>query len=437
MKPRSSRRLFAALTTASTSDDSTQLVLPTDCELVAGTFVVFKWENSCSLLPVNATLYCWGRQRSGAIEHVLAKYDLTQSSQLYRINSKLVSGAQWAWLKQIFVVVHRLFDDGAMCENVGKVRWINIMQCGMAYEVTRRECYRYHTNLYPKGSALTSFLKLNGLEVEPWYDGFQSSSSADETCANFGSTATSSSSLCSPPSDDRAAMNDGAAVTPPSSGSASSANTSRNNVDTRSSVWGDREWLSDVHIANVIFLLLHGQLPIPLEHRDLFQCVYPLTDQLLEHMLYRFDPGSLLMHTKADRGITLVFVNPNSNHWRLVILDGLHRQVILFDPLGVSLPASLSTAVREFVGLDFRVMDMQCCLQAAGWNCGVWALYIASKYVSAVVERVSRSDPVSSTASAQLSFQLCDQHDEYTVLTAESSSWQRYQNRAFANEVRK
>ena len=90
-------------------------------------------------------------------------------------------------------------------------------------------------------------------------------------------------------------------------------------------MWGDREWLSDVHIANIGFLLLHGQLAIPLEHRDLFQCVYPLTDQLFEHMLYRSDPGSLLMRAKVDRGITLVFVNPNSNHWRLVILDYISK----------------------------------------------------------------------------------------------------------------
>ena len=155
MKPRSSRRLFAA----SPLDDSTELILPSDCELVAGTFVVFKWENSCCILQVNATLYCWGRHRSGAIEHVLAKYDLTQSPQLHRINSKLVSGAQWSWLKQIFIVVHRLFNDSEMCESVAKVRWINIMKCGgMAYEVMRRECYHYHRNLYPKGSVLTSFL---------------------------------------------------------------------------------------------------------------------------------------------------------------------------------------------------------------------------------------------------------------------------------------
>ena len=444
MKPRSSRRLFAALTTSSAPDDANQLVLPTDCELIAGTFVVFKWENSCCILQVNTTLYCWGRQRSGAIEHVLARYELTQSPQLYRINSKLVSDAQWAWLKQIFVVVHRLFDDAAMCENVGKVRWINIMQCGMAYEMMRRECYRYHTNLYPKGSALTSFLKMRGVEVDPWYDGFPSSSSTDAPSTSSGSTATSSSSPSSPSSSDRAAANDGVAATegangtPPSSGSASSANTARDNINTSSPVWDDREWLSDVHIANVIFLLLHGQLAIPLEHRDLFQCVYPLTDQLFEHMLYRSDPGSLLMHAKVDRGITLAFVNPNSNHWRLVILDGLHQQVLLFDPLGVSLPASLSRAIREFVGSDYRMTDVQRCVQAEGWNCGIWALYIASKYVNAVVEGLSGNDSASSSSPlSQLPFQLCNEQDEYTVLTAESSSWQRYQNRTFSNEVRK
>ena len=178
MKPRSSRRLFATTTDDSVADESTQLALPTDCQLIAGTFVVFKWENCCCMLQVNLTLYCWGRRRSGAIEHVLDKYGLSQSPQLYRINSKLVSSEQWSWLKHVSVVVHRLFDDSEMCESVAKVRWINIMQCGMAYEVMRRECYHYNRNLYPKGSVLTSFLKQNGVEVEPWYDNSNSSNSA-------------------------------------------------------------------------------------------------------------------------------------------------------------------------------------------------------------------------------------------------------------------
>ena len=434
MKPRSSRRLFTAL--VPTPDDSTQLILPIDCELVAGTFVVFKWENSCCILQVNATLYCWGRQRSGAIEHVLAKYDLTRSPQLYRVNSKLVSDAQWSWLKQIFVVVHRLFDDSAMCESVSKVRWINVMQCGMAYDVMRRECYRYHRNLYPKGSALTSFLKQHGVEVEPWYDAFQSSSSAVDSVVTTTSSSSSSSS-CNEPAG-AAAATSGADGTPLSASSARVLPRPGGTMPSAGTlVWGDREWLSDVHIANVIFLLLYGQLPIPLEHRDLFQCVYPLTDQLFEHMLYRPDPGSLLMHAKVDRGVTLAFVNPNSNHWRLIILDGLHQQVTLFDPLGVSLPASLSSAVREFVGSDYRMIDLQSSVQAEGWNCGIWALYIAAKYVSAVVECLSMSGSNASASSAPLPFQLCDERDEYTVLNADSSSGQRYQNRVFASELRK
>jgi hypothetical protein len=254
---------------------------------------------------------------------------------------------------------------------------------------------------------LTSFLKQHGVEVEPWYDGF--SSAIDQSV-------TSSSSK-----DSGGGTIESAGSTLPSSGS----------DHTASYVWGDREWLSDVHIANTMFLLLYGQLAVPLEHRDLFQCVYPLTDQLFEHMLYRSDPGSLLMHAKADRGITLAFVNPNSSHWRLIIIDGLHRQVILFDPLGVSLPPVLSRAIREFVGPEYRVTDMQSCLQAEGWNCGIWALYVASKYVNAVVERLN------SNSDHPLHFQICDEHDEYTVLNAESTSWQRNQNRAFAGELRK
>ena len=40
-----------------------------------------------------------------------------------------------------------------------------------------------------------------------------------------------------------------------------------------------------------MFLLLHGQLVLPLEMRDLFQFVYPITDPLLMQMLQRDDPG--------------------------------------------------------------------------------------------------------------------------------------------------
>jgi integrase len=431
MKPRSSRRLFAGPVNSPTSEDSTPLILPSDCELVAGTFVVFKWENSYCVLQVNVTLYCWGRQRSGAIEHVLEKYGLSQSPQLYRVNSKLVSSAQWSWLKQVFVVVHRLFDDSEMCESVAKVRWINIMQCGLAYDVMRRECYRYDRNLYPKGSVFTSFLKQHGVEVEPWYDGFSSSSSSAPDHHSVTPVMNTSSSPSSNNSGGSGRGSSGSAGQAQSGGKAGSVAAQSNSAP----VWGDREWLSDVHIANVMFLLLHGQLAVPFEHRDLFQSVYPLTDQLFEHMLYRSDPGSLLVHAKVDRGITLVFVNPNSSHWRLVILDGLHQQVVLFDPLGVSLPTVLSRAIREFVGPEYRVTDMQSCIQAEGWNCGVWALYIASKYVNAVVERL-RSSSNDQASSSPLHFQLCDEHDEYVVLDAESTSWQRYQNRTFAGELR-
>ena len=98
-----------------------------------------------------------------------------------------------------------------------------------------------------------------------------------------------------------------------------------------------------------------------------------------------------------------------------------------------ALPTMLSRAIREFVGPVYRVTDMQSCLQAEGWNCGIWTLYAASKYVNAVVERLSSSD----RAPSPLHFQLCDEHDEYTVLNADSTSWQRYQNRSFAGELRK
>jgi hypothetical protein len=76
---------------------------------------------------------------------------------------------------------------------------------------------------------------------------------------------------------------------------------------------GDCEWISDVHIANLMCLLIYGQLQLPIETRDLFQCVYPMTDDLFEEMLYRSDLGSLLVQAKAGHGVTMVFFNPNNN----------------------------------------------------------------------------------------------------------------------------
>jgi hypothetical protein len=255
-KPRSSRRLFST----SEADESTELALPRDCELVAGTFVVLRWESHYCVLQVNVTLYCWGRQRSGAIEHVLHKHGLTDSPQLFRINSRLVSSAQWNWLKQIFVVVHRLFDDKETCETVTKVRWINLMHGELAYDVMRRECYRYRRNLYPKGSLLTSFLKLHGMEVEPWFDLCDASADRPTTPAPF---------FPSPTADGLEAPTWGGSRSSPSSAGSSTFAEVRGDGG-GGQAFGDHEWLSDIHIANLIFLLLYGQLPIPVEYRDVF-----------------------------------------------------------------------------------------------------------------------------------------------------------------------
>jgi hypothetical protein len=135
-------------------DESTHLILPEGCELVANTLIVFKWQDQCCLLQTNLTLYCWGVRRSGMIEHVLAKYGWTNSSHLHRVGSKLVSCQQWSWLKQVLVIVHRMFDEMETGDTVSKIHWLNIVDCRLAYELLRKECYHYHRNLYPAGSLL-------------------------------------------------------------------------------------------------------------------------------------------------------------------------------------------------------------------------------------------------------------------------------------------
>jgi hypothetical protein len=132
VKPRSSRRLFGSA--SATSDLSQHLTLPPDCELVANTFLVFKWQQQYCVLQANITLYCWGRRRSGAIEHVLEKYGLTRSSQLHHINCKDLDREQRCWLMHIFLVVHRLFDD--LETGTRWARCVGSMSCNAASLMT-------------------------------------------------------------------------------------------------------------------------------------------------------------------------------------------------------------------------------------------------------------------------------------------------------------
>ena len=387
-------------------DDSAQLVVPKGCDLVAGTFLIFRWQDEYCVLQTNLTLYCWGRRRSGAIEHVLEKYGWTHSAQLHRVNSALVSEELWLWLKGLFVIVHRLFDEKETGETVGKIHWLNIVQCRLAYDLLHRECSHYRRNLYPAGNALAVYLKQHGIEVDDW------SHSTDADAALPGDEVVH--------------------ATPPSSGSATSATSQlANDIAARAPALTEREWLSDVHIANLMFLLLHGQLALPLEMRDHFQCMYPMTDALFVQMLQQPEPGSLLTHAKMGH-VTLAFINPNNNHWRVIIFDGIQQQVVLFDPLGTSLHPSIVSAVRDFVGPTYRILDLQCCLQAESWNCGVWSLYIASRYISAVVEHLTSALP----ADGDIQATLRDGGSEYVVLDEHTSAAQRRMNQTFAGELR-
>ena len=375
--------------------------MPEGCELVAGTFVVFRWKEQPCILQVNLTQYCWGGQRSGALELVLEDHGLTHSPQLHHINSKLVTGGEWSWLREIFIVVRRLFDANEACDTVRKVHWLNIFECRLAYDLMLRQCHRYHFNLYPTGSLLCNHLKRYGVELDTWY-GVEDSERPTTP----------------PPPSSPAAP-----ATPPSS-----ENKHRADAAPSSTSLGEREWLSDIHLANLTFLLLHGQLDLPLERRDDFQCLYPMTDHLLVRTLAHAEPGSLLWHAKSGRGVTLAFVNPDNNHWRLLILDGIQRQVVLFDPLGRPLPVSIGRAVGQFMGPTFRVVDLLLHVQAEGWNCGVWCLYVASRYISAEL-----------AADGTMNFSATLQsHDGYTILDGhDSSAVQHRQNRTFANDLRR
>ena len=418
------QRRSERLQAPSSAMEPTRLVLPQGCDLVADTFVVFQWQDRYCALQSNVTLYCWGQRRSGAVEHVLEKYGWTHSPQLRRVNSKMVSDEQWRWLQQVFMVVLRLFDDKETGDTVGRVHWLNIMECRLVFELLRRECYYHHRNLYPKASLLPSFLKRYGVEVESW-PAWYSASSPDRA-------------VTPSPSPFSGQELEAAYPGTPSSGSSSSSADGAVGGSL-----GDREWLSDVHIANLMFLLLHGlpRMGLPLEMRDLFQCLYPMTDELFVQMLQRSDgleqaadphrAGSLPTHARTGGGVTFAFINPSNNHWRLIVLDGMHQQVVVFDPLGTPLPQAVMDAISTYMGPTFQVTDLLSCLQAEGWNCGIWAIFIASRYVSASVVHMDGG------GGGAMTFRPRDGQDDYAVLEGNSTNAQRQQNRRFAREVRR
>ena len=270
------------------------------------------------------------------------------------------------------------------------------------------------------------------MEVESWPDWYTvvdsedatPPSAADDTELALPGTPSSGSSSSSAAHDDL-----------PPAGSTSAAEI------------GDREWLSDVHIANLMFLLLHGQLVLPLEMRDRFQYVYPMTDELFVQMLGRADAdsgqagqddshraGTPLMHAKLGGGVTFAFINPNNNHWRLIVLDGMRHQVVLFDPLGTALPQPVTAALGRCMGQAFSIMDLQSCLQAEGWNCGVWALFVASKYVHTISAAMVSNER---SSNERVPFQPRNDEDEYAMLDSLCTTQQRQQNRQYAQHLRR
>ena len=396
-------------------DSSAQLVLPDECELVAGTFIVFRWRDQQCLLQVNLTLYAWGGQRSGALEMVLEEYGLTDSLQIHHINSKAVSVLQWKWLRQISVVVRRLFDAAEVLDTVGKIHWLNVVEYRLVYDLLRRQCYRYKHNFYPEASQLSTHLKRYGIELEAWYN-----ASADEQTTSDREPRTPTSG--------------GATSTLPATPPSPNAPTDGTGPLVAESL-GEREWLSDLHVANLMFLLLFGQLGLPLEQRDVFQLLYPMTDQLFVNALQRAEPGSLLMHAKSGRGVTLAFINPNSNHWRLVVLDGVQRLVVQFDPLGTRLPSVITRAITQFVGPSFRVIDLELHVQAENYDCGVWALYAASRYIAAASHHWAQQQEGSDLHMDESTL-MQPQGEAYVILNDHASSAERHLNKLFANELR-
>ena len=85
-------------------------------------------------------------------------------------------------------------------------------------------------------------------------------------------------------------------------------------------------------------------------------------------------------------------------------------------------------------GANLPMADLRSCVQAEGWNCGVWAVFIASRYAG-MAGAAYVDEEVADDASIT-GFLLRGGEDEYIVLDGHSDGQQRQQNRRFAQELR-
>lgn len=333
-----------------------------------------------------------GMRRSACMELILERYGWSHT-HIVRVGSTMVAPSQWQTLRTILSAALQLlrprqeFDEFFDCN---KVNWLNLIRCDHAYEIMRRQCLHINQlSSFPAAADLAYYLrqKVGATDIKPWP--LQLTANSD-VCSMLNAT------LPSPP------------ISPPLTSSANSGismacdesrcdsptaeslceveksiahkmniSSTETSMKRNAAILDDNacSWLSDIQIANISDLLVRSCLQLNSDVLDKLQFTYPMPDSTFLQML-RAPPKNhrdrlpLLLQAKNGEIVTGCFINQRGLHWRLAIVDGLHKQVVLFDPLGHAFSAYFVRVISKFTGATFRIIDLATHVQSEGYNCG-------------------------------------------------------------------
>ena len=98
--------------------------------------------------------------------------------------------------------------------------------------------------------------------------------------------------------------------------------------------------------------------------------------------------GQRLLQHKNDR-VSGMYPTHMPDHWRIIIVSHVLKQVFLLDPLGDG-PELYGFTTEEInrVPNSYREYNVSTCpqrLQTDGFNCGVWVAWVASMWTTHVM----------------------------------------------------
>jgi hypothetical protein len=160
-------------------------------------------------------------------------------------------------------------------------------------------------------------------------------------------------------------------------------------------------WLCDVQLAALLPLFTDPLL----NDLSILVHIHPMAttlfmDSIKEKRLRR------LRENNIENKYTLCPISGNG-HWRLIIIDGVHHVIYLFDSLGASFHTSEESTLRkcfETYSVETVVHET---FQVDGYNCGIWIVLFAKVFIqwaldSESTDSTSRSIFIWTTVLASL-----------------------------------